>query len=829
MSSSSDAKKAVSPVERLAQLRARIAKAPEQPGIYRWMDAEGTILYVGKAKNLRKRLKSYVSSKNAAGPWRQSFLKQIADFDVSVTNTEIEALIFETNLIKQLRPKYNVLMKDDKNYVYARVTVQDFYPRIEAVRRIDPNDAAKYFGPMSTGGELWTALTMLRKIFPFRTCKMEIEPSEPQIPNSESRIPNPEPATSNQQPATTLPNPELRIPNPSSRIPIEVICKHKDRPTPCLDHHIGKCVAPCIGTMTPEEYYKECIEGVINFLKGDYESVEKVLKDRMAKAAADRKFELAAQFRDHLLTLDRTKQRQIITDTTGEDTDIVAVAVLSGRAHVVVMRRRGGRLIGDTGMSLAGQAESEEEVLEQFLPQYYADGQDIPDMILVSEKFPDTDVFEAWLSEKKGKKVRIVLPERGRKSHLLQLAEKNVQEKARAEEVKWEMEKRNTEHALDALQQLLTLSALPKRIEGYDISHLGGTETVGSMVVLQDGKSKNDHYRSFTIRTLKEGTVDDYKSLQEVLKRRLHRLTEDLPAEEKIWKERGVIAGKAHKEECEALAAILKSCPAEGGGEPAAHTECFVARREKEVVAVVRAQELSKDTLLISCVWTAVPEERSTLGTFMLRKYLRSLKKGKVYTLVEPDQEDVYGELGFRYVQRIPPTLVERMERWRVSRPDQPEPVALVFEVRQNKIDPSLSARPDLIVIDGGKGQLSSVVEVMQKMKIDIPVIGLAKREEEVFVPGSSDPIYFPADSSAKFLLMRLRDEAHRFANRHREARNKKHAKSSALDDVPGIGELTKKKLMKRFGSVEGIRTATDDELREIVGALQVQQLRKSL
>jgi excinuclease ABC subunit C len=786
---------------RLATLRRRVAKAPTVPGVYRWLDKEGTVLYVGKAKNLRNRLRSYVTKDTAAGPWKQSFLEQITDFDLTVTNTEVEALIFETNLIKELRPKYNILMKDDKNYIYARVTVQDPYPRVEAARKIE-EDGSKYFGPMATGGELWAMLTMLRSIFPFRTCTMEILPLPP--------APSPEGGGGNKQ----------------EQIHLDVICHHKDRPTPCLDFHIEKCSAPCIGRRTPEEYQKESIEGVMKFLKGDYESVRPVIRERMEKAATDRRFELAAQFRDYLEALDRLEGKQLITDTSGEDSDIIAVALLSGRADVVVMQRRNGRLIGDRTFSLAGHAEHPSEVLEQFLPQFYEEGSEVPEEILINAPLPGREVFEAWLSAKKGRRVKVILPARGRKSQLLQLAEKNVLEKARQREAKWEAEKRNTEAALAQLQETLALPAPPLRIEGYDISHLGGTETVGSMVVIKGGKAANDQYRSFTIRSLRAGEVDDYQALKEVLLRRLRHLPEIRESEAKKWESRGVTFGKARKADQMRLDAVACDPFSTLRDRPLRYKECFVAREGEGVAAVGRIFKHPNGLLELEHVWVAESHEQTTVGSALLRMMLKTLKKGKAYVCVDAGKENAYASFGFRYVIKSPPLFQERLAK---LPPDFPPQLVMVYEAKAGKADPSLSSRPDLIVIDGGKGQLNAALEVLTALKVPIPVLGLAKREEEVFIAGQSDPVTFPQDSSAKFLLMRLRDEAHRSANRHREARGKKSSKASVLDAVPGLGEEGKKALLRKFGSISAIREASDEELRELVSELQLKELRRHL
>jgi excinuclease UvrABC nuclease subunit len=673
--------------------------------------------------------------------------------------------------------------------------VQDPFPRVEAARKIE-DDGAKYFGPMSTGGELWAMLTMLRSIFPFRTCSMEILPKE-------------------------------------GAIPLEVECKYKDRPTPCLDFHIQKCSAPCTAARTPQQYFQESIEGVIRFLKGDYESVRPLFEQKMKQAAIDKKFELAAQFRDYLASLDRLEGKQLITDTTGEDSDIIAVAVLSGRADVVVMHRRNGRLIGDSFYSLSGQAEDAKDVLEQFMPQYYNEGAEIPEALIISEDIADRGVFEEWLSAKKGRKVKILVPERGKKSHLLQLAEKNVAEKARQREVKWEAEKRNIESALKELQDTLVLPSLPERIEGYDISHLGGTETVGSMVVMRHGKAANDQYRSFTLRSLKKGEVDDYKSLKEVLYRRLLHLTRNVREEELALKAKGIAFGKPLKSEQKMICEILSdasSYPSQ---------DVLVVRKDKKFFGVIWTVE--REGGLLELIHPRFPDGNEIIKEmpdYIFHRKLLSRVKKKVYVKVNSLTADTFSALGFQYVQRLPKPYAEEVPRyndmnheWLIAHHKKADDslLVMVYDPKKNREDPSLSSRPNLLVIDGGKGQLSAVMEVLSALQLDIPTIGLAKREEEVFVSGRKDPIFFPKDSQAKFLLMRLRDEAHRFANRHREKRGKSAMQASALDEIPSVGDETKKKLLQKFGSLSGIRVARDEELREILSESQLKEVRRRL
>ncbi len=775
-------KKKDTPADPLVTLRKRVSTSPGEPGVYRWLNKDGTVLYVGKAKNLKKRLASYVQpGKGGHGPWRQSFLQQIADFDVTVTQSELEALLLEANLIKQLKPKYNVLLKDDKNYQFVRVSVQETFPRVETLRRMF-NDGAKYFGPYLSSYQLHQTLNLLQEALNYRACKesLSILNRDPDAPSEKLRQ--------------------------------------------CLDYQIGRCNGLCAGVITPEDY-RSRIEKLMEFLKGKRETVIKIVEEKMRTAAVERKFERAATMRNYLALLQDKPEEQVVTDTTGEDSDMVGIAVLSERAHIVLMHRRNGRLTGEAHFALAGQAESAASVLEQFLPQYYEEGREIPPAIFISETLEDTAAMEELLRERRGKAVTILTPERGRKSHLLDLAMRNAQEKAKQQEMKWEAEEHNRKDALGMLQELLKLPAPPQRIEGYDISHLGGTETVGSMVVLRNGKTANDQYRSFTIRTMQSGEIDDYKSMKEVLKRRFRRLTEDLKTEEAELAKQGVILRKARKADQPVLEKLRDGLDLTTDKD--AYKEYTVAAEGDSIVGFARLSTALKGLLELQSVWVDEKKRGMRIGQLLVRKILRSVKKGKVYLIAEEDLEQYYTGLGFRYVITPPPAIDKKLDDLRRDAPETFPVVILMWEAHQNKPDVSLCAIPDLLVIDGGKGQLGVAVEALEEAGLTIPVIGLAKREEEVFVPDRPDPVIFPKDSAAKFLLMRLRDEAHRFSNRHREGRGLKAMKQSALDEIPGIGDTTRTELMKRFGSLEGIKSASDEELLTILSTSQLEALRK--
>jgi len=740
-------KKAHKKADHLALLRKRIAKAPTDPGVYRWLDEDGDVLYVGKAKNLRNRLKSYVEKTMAKtmGPWKIALMERARDFSCTITNTELEALILETNLIKENKPKYNVLMKDDKNYVYVRVAIQESFPSVEIVRRMT-DDGARHFGPYTSALSVRETLAMLRKIFPYRTCKMDI-------------------AVSGQRSAVST-----RSPSPESRIPILVT--HRDRPTPCLDHHIHQCSAPCIGTVTPEEYRAQSIDGVINFLKGDYRAVHELLATRMKELATAKKFEQAAKFRDVLTRMQAMQEKQLVSDTSGEDADIIGIAAGRGRTQAILLAERDGKVIAEKDFPLLGAAESVSDALAHFLTQYYSQTTDIPPVIAIGEELPEHALLEEWLTKVRGAAVELRFAQRGKKSHLLSLAERNALEKMRAQETKWEVQAKNTEQALRELKDLLALDHPPKRIEGYDISHLGGLETVGSMAVAKDGKSASDLYRSFTIRTMKEGEIDDYRALKEVLGRRLRHLADSVREEEKIWNEKGIIVRRGKMSDQKALEKFLTPHVDEVDTSDVNPKEFVVVERKKKIVGSGRIRKIEK-ALELGTVFVDERLRGKHLGQCIIRHLLKGVKTGKVYLETKAELEDYYTAIGFRTVRTAPSPILEKAKRAQKFFKNV-EVICMMWEASKNKTDPSLSARPDLLVIDGGKGQLSAALEVLKDAKLAIPAISLAKREEEVFVPGSTEPVIFPKDSQAKFLLMRLRDEAHRFANRHREKRTRK-------------------------------------------------------
>ncbi|MDO8468559.1 MAG: GNAT family N-acetyltransferase, partial [Candidatus Peribacter sp.] len=613
------------------------------------------------------------------------------------------------------------------------------------------------------------------------------------------------------------------------RIPLAVTVTHRDRPTPCLDYHIKQCCGPCIGCVTPDAYHKDAIEGVIDFLKGKTDDALRLLSERMKAVARERKFEQAAKLRDAMQTIQRLSEKQIVSDTSGEDADVFGVAVEGNRVHVVLLKERNGKVIDESSFTLLGHAENVAEALAQFLPQYYLEAPDVPPLLLLPEEIDGQNLLQKWLTDRRGTHVTIHVPERGKKNKLLALAEENAQEKVQHFETSWEAKARNVEDALKELKAALGLPAVPKRIEGYDISHLSGTETVGSMSVFIDGKPKNDQYRSYTIRTIREGDIDDYRAIKEVLRRRLLHLKQDVKQEERQLKQEGIVIRKSRKTDLKTIERIVKAHPQEIDDANIRSGGFLLAEREKKIIAFCRLHQHKDKTLELASLFVEKKARGRKLGHLLARKLMRPLKKGKVYIEIRPDLQEYYAELGFQPVHTAPAPIIRKALRCQKRFGEKTPALYMMAEVRKQKPDPSLTSLPDLLLIDGGKGQLSAAEEILRELQQNIPVISLAKREEEVFVTGNPQPLSIIKDSPARFLLMRLRDEAHRFANAHRETRAKKRAVFSVLDSIPGIGPQTRVKLLKRFGSLEALKGLKDEELAHILSESQIRALREAI
>lgn len=593
----------------------RLAGLPDRPGVYIFKDIRGTVLYVGKAVVLKNRVRSYFHASANHSPKTERLVMEIADLEWIVTDSELEALILESELIKRHQPRYNVRLKDDKRYPYIKISLQEDFPRIFIVRSAQ-HDGARYFGPFTSSQAVHQTLDVLRRLFPYRTCNREITGQDAR---------------------------------------------------PCLYYHIKRCTGPCIGAID-RAGYREVIDQAILFLEGKSEVVVEGMAQRMEEAAAALDFERAAVLRDQVAAINTIIERQRIVSEHLHDHDIVAFARDNGQACVQVFFIRNGKLIGREYFVLTGaQDESESEVMGSFIKQFYSEAAQIPPEILLQNDLDEFAVIQSWLNQRRGTKVSLKVPKRGEKKAIVNMARENAVETLARLRDEWNADAHRHTEALTHLQEALELPAPPARIECYDISTLQGRNTVGSMVVFEQGAPSKQDYRHFRIKTVTG--QDDFASMAEMLSRRFAR-----------------------------------------------------ARSARDA--------------------------RADAG---------------------------------------------RADRWAIM--------------------------PDLIILDGGKGQLSAVREVMESLGVDhIPTVGLAKQEEEIFVPGRPDSIRLPAGSEALFLVQRIRDEAHRFAvTYHRKLRGNDTTRS-LLDDIPGIGPKRRQALLKQFGSLDGIRGASLDDLAAVPG-----------
>ncbi len=619
---------------------------PHKPGIYLMKDAQGTILYVGKAISLYNRVRSYFQESSDLSPKNRSMVGKVDDIEFLVVKNEVEALVLESNYIKQYRPKYNVLLRDDKNYPYIKVSLTEDFPRVYRVRSFQ-RDGNRYFGPYTNSGAVDSTLDLLNKLFAFRTCRYDASTWAP--------------PRDGEPPAGW---------------------KQKLLPRPCTQYYIHRCIAPCVAYASREEY-DVVIQQVILFLEGKHDEVVKTLQEQMQQAAENLNFEEAARMRDRIKAVERILEKQRIIHTEGQDDqDVIAFASGEDETSAQVFFFRSGKLVGREFFILQGTRDSSPgEVMSSFLQQFYESSPHVPAEIIVEAEPDDKAVVQSWLKEKRGGAVAITAPKRGEKLRLVEMVKQNAQEVLEQQRIKWLTDSQKTQLALEELQEALNLAAPPQRIECYDISNTQGTNSVGAMVVFEAGRPKSSEYRRFKIKTV-EGP-NDFASHQEMLRRRFRRQASN--------------------------------------------------ERESDVLEEEKEDEHSVET------------EQET-----------------------PLQHD-----------------------W---------------------------AMPDLIIIDGGKGQLSAAMEVLQELHIDIPTVGLAKENEEIFVPGSPDPIILPRSSQGLYMVQRIRDEAHRFGiTYHRKLRSERTFKS-VLDEIPGIGPKRKQALMKHYGSVRAISAASIDDLASLNG-----------
>lgn len=589
-------------------LEEELKKLPAKPGVYIMHDKNDNIIYVGKAVSLKNRVRQYFQSSRNHSSKIKKMVSHISYFEYIITDSELEALVLECNLIKEHRPKYNTMLKDDKTYPFIKVTVGEAYPRVMFSRNMK-HGTGRYFGPYTSAGAVKDTIELLCKLYKIRTC---------------SRI---------------LP-------------------KDEGKQRPCLNYHIGQCSAPCQGYISQEEYRKS-IDSVLEFLNGNYSKIIKQLTEAMTECAVKLEYEEAARYRDLINSVKQVAQKQKITADDETDRDVVACASDGTDAVVQIFFIRCGKLLGRDHFHMSvAEGDTRKEIISEFLKQYYGGTPYIPNVVMLQEEIEDSRIISEWLSSIKKRKVNVVTPKKGTKEKLVELAYKNAQMVLLQDTEKIKREEQRTTGAMKEIADWLGLGYL-RRAEAYDISNTSGIESVGSMVVFEDGKPKKNDYRKFKIKTVKG--PDDYKSMREVLTRRFLR----------------------GKEQSEGFA--------------------------------------------------------------------------------------VY---------------------------------------------------PDLIMMDGGKGQVNIALEVLRELDINIPVCGMVKDDNHRTRGLYYNNVEIPIKTSSEGfkLITRIQDEAHRFAIEYHRSLRSKAQVHSVLDNIEGIGPARRKALMKRFLEIDKIREATVDELMEAEG-----------
>jgi len=649
-----------------AAFEERLKRVPDAPGVYLWKDATGTLLYVGKSKRLRERMRSYFGSPRGLNAKTRRLVSHIADFDIVVTQSELEALLLEMNLIKQHRPRYNILLKDDKSYPYIKVTLQEDWPRIFPTRAV-LEDGARYFGPYASAGSVYKTLDLLNRLFAFR---------------------------------------------PPYECKDDKFNRHRKLGKPCLYYQMRRCLGPCVPGLVSQEEYRATITAVCRFLEGRTEQIVREIRRDMEAAAEALNFERAAYLRDRITAIERISERQQVLRTVDEDQDVIAFAREDGSAVVQVLFIRGGKLVNAEPFTLQGaEDESDAALLGSFITQFYDRAPSVPPTLLLADHIEEPLIIAAWLSQKSGHKVEIAVPRRGEKKDLVALAATNARQKLAELRQQWLNSEQRAVAGLSALRDLLGLPALPRRIEGYDVSTIQGQHTVASMVVFEHGEPKASAYRRFRIKTI-EG-ANDVAALREALGRRFRRAaaSQGAPGEERP-----------------------QAPPLEAG---APHAE---DHEEEE----------------------SVPEEAPPL------------------------------EAGAPGTDAAPPASA-----W--------------------------AELPDLVLIDGGRAQVNVALAALREAGFaQIPVVGVAKGPDrdrfDLVCPDRPEALALERSSPALHLVRRIDEEAHRFAIAYHRKLRGKAALTSTLEEIPGIGPRRKKALLQAFGSLDGIRRASVEELAAVPG-----------
>jgi excinuclease ABC subunit C len=680
---------------------------PDSPGVYRFRDERGRVVYVGKAKSLRSRLASYFQDIAGLHPRTQAMVLAASSVEWTVVGTEVEALQLEYSWIKEFDPRFNIRYRDDKSYPSLAVTLDEEYPRLQVMRGAK-RKGVRYFGPYAHAWAIRETLDLLLRVFPARTCSNGVFKRAHQVGR------------------------------------------------PCLLGYIGKCSAPCVGRVSAEEH-RRIVEEFCDFMAGQTATYMRRLEKQMQVAAANLEFEQAARLRDDLKALERALEKNAVVLGDGTDADVIALAEDQLEAAFQVFHVRGGRVRGQRGFVVDKVEDvTTGDLVEHFLQQFYGaeSGDTVPKEVLVPALPADTPPLTDWLGARRGSRVEVRIPRRGDKKALLETVARNATEALALHKTRRASDLTTRSRALHEIQEALSLPEAPLRIECFDVSNLQGSEVVASMVVFEDGLARKSEYRRFAIRGLGATSggypgQNDVAAIYEVVSRRFRRYLEE--------QERSGALGLG-ADDVPTIAGGDQDGPEGNSAAPAGST----------------ARQAEPD-----------PQPMGARA----------------------DEDDDAGSTG-----RIDSTIGLRAG----SRGAGGMPAGIDPDTGRPR---KFAYPPNLVVVDGGAPQVAAAARALAELGIDdVALCGLAKRLEEVWLPGEADPVILPRSSEGLYLLQRVRDEAHRFAITYHRKRRSKTMTTSALDGIPGLGEARRKALLRRFGSLKRLRAASVEEIAEVPG-----------
>ncbi|MER6332975.1 excinuclease ABC subunit UvrC [Streptomyces sp. NPDC001034] len=705
--------------------RPRPGEIPDTPGVYRFRDEHRRVIYVGKAKSLRQRLANYFQDLANLHPRTRTMVTTAASVEWTVVSTEVEALQLEYSWIKEFDPRFNVKYRDDKSYPYLAVTMNEEFPRVQVMRG-HKKKGVRYFGPYGHAWAIRDTVDLLLRVFPVRTCSAGVFKNAARTGR------------------------------------------------PCLLGYIGKCSAPCVGRISPEDH-RDLADEFCDFMAGRTGTYLRRLEKRMMEAAEEMEYERAARLRDDIGALKKAMEKSAVVLADATDADLIAVAEDELEAAVQIFHVRGGRVRGQRGWVTDKVEEiTTGALVEHALQQLYGEetGDAVPKEVLVPALPEPVEPVQEWLTGRRGSYVSLRIPQRGDKKALMETVQRNAQQALALHKTKRASDLTTRSRALEEIADALDLDSAPLRIECYDISHLQGDDVVASMVVFEDGLQRKSEYRRFQIKGF--AGQDDVRSMHEVISRRFKRyLAEKERTGEWADGEEPGTDGGAVPADTGAVSADAGALSADPGAAPADTGATPTGTATESTAPAGTVTGASADTL----TGASAARESGPLPTMGPAALTPSALGGPIATPVDGALKD-----------------------------DDGRPRKFAYP-------------PQLVVVDGGQPQVAAARRALDELGIDdIAVCGLAKRLEEVWLPGEDDPVVLPRTSEGLYLLQRVRDEAHRFAITYQRTKRAKRFRAGPLDDVPGLGETRKQALIKHFGSVKRLRSATIEQIQEVPG-----------